>query len=262
MSEDLVVIDACFYRVLHSFPRGGQEAVLTIKPYVFGHGGVDPTPITAGARWVAISTHADYVSKQPLQASVHFEDLMSLDGVPLDFDVVIRLQVTDSVTLIRELWTQMVRKQHPGGISKPRATGGAKHGMNETAISTKAIEEIDDEATKSMETYLQSIKFPARLIQVTFRKANPPDSVKNQRIQAASEQQRQETERHKKLAEDQRKEAERSRASADNAYREAMQLPPEQFIRLEAINKQKEVCHRSNCTFIVGSVSPVIDVKR
>ena len=255
----LILIFTGCYRVS---PDAGQEAVLTKKPYVFGHGGVDATPITAGATWVAISTHADYVSKQPLQASVHFEDLMSLDGVPLDFDAVIRLQVTDSVTLIRDFGPKWYENNILAEFQNRVRQAVRKHGMNETAISTKAIEEIDDEITKSMETYLQSIKFPARLIQVTVGKANPPDSVKNQRIQTASEQQRQETERQKKLAEDQRKEAERSRASADNAYREAMQLSPEQFIRLEAINMQKEVCHKGNCTFIVGSVSPVIDVKR
>jgi hypothetical protein len=68
-----------------------------------------------------------------------------------------------------------------------------------------------------------------------------------------------------KLAEDQRKAAEQSRASADNAYREAMQLSPDQFLQLERIKMQIEVCgHQgSNCTFFIGgNVTPVNDVGR
>ena len=46
-----------------------------------------------------------------------------------------------------------------------------------------------------------------------------------------------------------------------------MQLSPEQFLRLETIKMQHEVCGekgKAGCTFLVGagSVSPVYDVKK
>jgi hypothetical protein len=66
----------------------------------------------------------------------------------------------------------------------------------------------------------------------------------------------------KKLAEDQRKQAEISRASADNPYREATQFSPEQFLRLETINKQKSVCQKSNYTFGVDNVAPILGVSK
>ena len=78
-------------------PNAGQEAVLIHKPWIFGHGGVDPTPVKAGRSWVAVTTQAVYVDMVPQQHGIHFDDLMSSDGVPLDFDAVVRLQVTDSV---------------------------------------------------------------------------------------------------------------------------------------------------------------------
>ena len=243
-------------------PDAGHEAVLIKKPWIFGHGGVDPTPVVSGATWVAFSTDAVVVSKQPQQFAVHFEDLMSSDGVPLDFDAVIRLQITDAVRLIKDFGPHWYQNNILAEFQNRVRQAVRKHGMNETAISTKAIEEIDDEITTSMQKYLESITFPAKLIQVTVGKANPPDSVKHQRIQTASEQQRQETEKQKKLAEDQRKQAETSRAAADNAYREAMQLSPEQFLRLETINMQKSVCQKTNCTFVVGNVSPILGVSK
>jgi hypothetical protein len=81
-------------------PDAGHEAVLIQKPWFFGHGGVDPTAVKAGQSWVAVTTEAVYVTMMPQQHGIHFDDLMSSDGVPLDFDAVIRLLVTDSVNLI------------------------------------------------------------------------------------------------------------------------------------------------------------------
>jgi hypothetical protein len=43
-----------------------------------------------------------------------------------------------------------------------------------------------------------------------------------------------------------------------------MQLSPDQFLQLERIKMQRDVCaHGSTCTFFIGGgVSPVIDVGR
>ena len=243
-------------------PDAGHEAVLVRKPWFLGHGGVAAEPVTTGATWVAWSTDGIIVNMQPQQFGVHFEDLMSADGVPLDFDAVIRIKITDSVRLIREFGPNWYQNNIVAEFQNRVRQSVRKHGMNETAISTKAIEEIDNEITTAMQDYLKSINFPAVLIQVTVGKANPPDSVKSQRIQTASEQQRQETEKQRRLAEDQRRAAELSRAAADNAYREAMQLSPGQFLQLEAINMQKQVCGaaKAGCTFVVGAgVTPIID---
>ena len=86
---------------------------------------------------------------------------------------------------------------------------------------------------------------------------------KNQRIETATQEQRVQTEQQTKLAEDQRKAAETSRAEADNAYREAMHLSPEQFIQLETIKMQNQVCGsngKANCTFIQNGTAPVYNL--
>jgi len=95
--------------------------------------------------------------------------------------------------------------------------------------------------------------------------ANPPDSVKNQRVETATHEQRINTEKQRKLAEDQRMLAEQSRAAADNAYREAMHLSPEQFIQLETIKMQEQVCGangKGTCTFIQNGAVPVYNLGR
>lgn len=243
-------------------PDAGQEAVLIRKPYIFGSGGVVPDPVHTGRRFVAVSTSWIYVSKQPQQFTLHFEDLMSLDGVPMDFDSVIRVRVTDSVKLVTMFGDKWYEANVASEVSNRVRQAVRKHGLNETAIDTKAIDDIDREVSESLLAYIKTADLPLELIDFTVGKANPPDAIKNQRIATAEQQQRSHTEKERKLAEDQREAAEVSRARADNAYREAMRLSPEQFLTLENIHMQKEVCARGGCTFILGDAVPVVGGKK
>jgi regulator of protease activity HflC (stomatin/prohibitin superfamily) len=241
-------------------PAPGHEYVINRRPLIFGSGGVDPSPVR-DSKWIAWSTTSYDVSMQPQQFEVQFKDLMSKDGIPLDFDSIIRLRVTDSVDLIRRFgpnwYVNNVEKDFMNAVRQ----SVRKYGMNETAINTSAIEAIDAEVFGKMVAYIRSANIPVAVIEVRVGRANPPDSIKDQRVQTAKQQQRIITEQQTKLAEDARKAAEQSRAAADNAYREAMSLSPEQFIQLEAINMQKEVCAKGHCTFISGSTSPIIGVR-
>lgn len=245
-------------------PDAGHEGVLIQKPLIFGHGGVDPEPVKTGRQYVWWTTEHVIINMQPIQFQVHFDDLMSSDGVPLDFDAVIRLQITDSVSMIRNFGPKWYENNVEKEFSNRVRQAVRKHGMNETAISTVAIDAIDNEVSEAMEKYLRAAKLPVKLVQVTVGKANPPDAIKNQRIATAEQQQRALTEQQKKLAEDQREQAELSRARADNAYRNAMTLSAEQFLRLETIKMQRDVCTSGHCTFVLtdGRITPIIDTKR
>jgi hypothetical protein len=254
-----VSISACGW----AYPDAGTEAVLVRKPFIFGHGGIDRTPIKAGRTLVAISTQVIYVDMRPMQFHVQFDDLMSRDGVPLDFDAVIRVQVTDSAKLIEKFGPEWFPTNVEREMSNRVRQAVRKHGLNETAIDTTAIEAIDTEITEGMRAYLTETDLPLRLIAVTVGKANPPESVKHQRVETAQQEQRQNTEKQRKLAEDQRKMAEESRATADNAYRQQMSLSPDQFLRLETIKMQRDVCAGGKCTFLLGgSAIPTFEVQR
>jgi regulator of protease activity HflC (stomatin/prohibitin superfamily) len=244
-------------------PDAGHEAVVIKKPWFFGHGGVEEEPIKTGLSLGAVSTEAIYVNMQPIQITEHFDDLMSLDGVPLDFDAVLRIQITDSVGLIKnfgEKWYE----NNVGAEFRNRVRQAVRgHGMNETAINSTAIDAIDLAVTAALQTYITATKIPINLIQMTVGRANPPDSIKNQRIETAAQQQRILTEQQRKLAEDSRKMAEQSRAEADNAFRNAMQMSPDQYLKLEAIKMQQAVCTKGGCTFIItgGNVTPIVNTK-
>src|SRR4030095_1357435 len=162
------------------------------------------------------------------------------------------LQVTDSVSLITNFGERWFENNVQAEFANRVRQAVRKHGMNETAIQTTAVDAIDTEVSKAMEDYIAQAKLPLKLIDVTVGRANPPDSIKNQRIETAAQEQRANTEKQRKLAEDQRLQAELSRANADNAYRNQMSLSPEPFLRLRAIHMQRDVCTKGGCTFITG----------
>ena len=247
-------------------PDAGQEAVLVYKPFFVGHGGVDPTPIKTGRTFVAITTNAIYVDVKPQRVDLAFDDLMTASGVPIDFHAVFSYQVTDSVKLVDKFGANYTEQGVPfwfvRNLDQPFRTAVRdavkKRDMQAMAITAIAAEEVDAEVTTHLERLITETGVPVKLIDLSLGRANPPDAIKSQRIDTATQEQRIITEQQRKLAEDQRKLAEESRASADAAYNLRMNtaggqsLPPELSLRLKEIEMKREVCARANCTFWFG----------
>ena len=244
-------------------PDAGHEAVLTAKPLIFGSGGVFDQTVKPGLQYVAWTTSATYVDMRPRQANVAFNDLMSRDGVPLDFDAAIRYKVIDAVKLVKNFGAdeQWFARNLESPFRNAVRDAVKKRGMNEMAIDASAAEAVDGEVSKSVEAIIKRDGIPIQLIDVTLGRANPPDAIKHQRVATAEQEQRQQTERQAKLAEDQRMEHERSRAQADNAYRLAMSLSPEQFLQLKSIEAMRDVCGGGKCSFVTAGALPTFGIK-
>ena len=257
VSTSIATIFLFFIAFNRVSPGAGEEAVLIKKPMVFGRGGVHPVPVKTGSQWVAATTHAVIVPIVPHSFSEHFDDLMTSDGVPLGFDATIRIKVTNSVKLIADFGKNWYENNVGQQFRNLVRQSVRNYGLNETAINSNAIEAIDKEIFDKLHHYINEADLPLELISLTVGKASPPDAIKNQRIETASEQQRIITEKQKKLAEDQRRDSELSRAQADMAYRKEMQMNTEQFIQLENIKMLKDVCSKSECTFITGETNTV-----
>ncbi|MFO1247480.1 MAG: SPFH domain-containing protein [Alphaproteobacteria bacterium] len=258
-------------------PDAGEEGVLISKPWFFGHGGVQSEPVKTGLSFVSWTTSVVYVNVMPQMVREHFDDLMSKDGVPLSFDAYVKLQVTDSVALVQKYsggLADMSDEHHQnaqlpawyaqnlqGPIRNIVRDAVKQYGMNEVAITYVANLEIEKQVQQGIEQVITRTGVPVRLVDFTLGKANPPDSVLNQRVQTAREQQRQITEQQTQLAEQARKGAETARAEADNAYRQSMGLSPEQFVHLQQIQMQRDVCLKNPCTFVAGNALPIINSK-
>lgn len=258
----LVVILAGTAACTSVTPDPGTVAVLTRKPLFLGHGGVDPNPVLPGRSYVAWTTQVLYVDMRPWLVNVEFDDLMSKDGVPLDFNAAVRGQYTDAVKLVSGFGadSEFFKRNVEQFFRTTVRDAVKKRGMNEMAIEVTAAEAVDAEVTKALNEYIIAQQLPMKLLDVNLGRANPPDAIKHQRIDTATQEQRINTEKQRKLADDQRKLAEESRAAADNAYRLAMQLSPDQFLQLERIKMQRDVCAAGKCVFVVGNATPMVQV--
>ena len=252
-------------------PDAGHEAVLVRKPLIFGSGGVDPTPVKTGLKYVAFTTSGIDVNMQPRRIDSEFTDLMTSDGVPIDFHAVITLQVTDSVKLVRDFGADSGANGTPGfwlrNLDQPFRTAVRDavkaHGMNEMAIQATAADEVDRVVTDHLLTIIKETSVPVKILDVSLGRANPPDAILHQRVETAAQEQRINTEKQKKLAEDQRKLAEESRAAADQAYNQKMGLNTEQYVALQAIQMQRDVCGKGTCTFIYGAnATPMLNLRQ
>ena len=252
-------------------PDAGHEAVLVRKPLIFGSGGVDETPVKTGLKYVAFTTEGIDVNMQPRRIDVEFTDLMTSDGVPIDFHAVLTLQVIDSVKLVRDFGADTASNGIPGvwtrNMEQPFRTAVRDavkaHGMNEMAIQATAAADVDRVVTEHLLTIVKETGVPVRILDVSLGRANPPDAILHQRVETAAQEQRINTEKQKKLAEDQRKLAEESRAAADQAYNQKMGLNTEQYVALQAIQMQRDVCSKGGCTFIYGAnATPMLNLRQ
>jgi len=254
-------------------PDAGHQVVWVEKPFFFGHGGVDPTPVTTGRSYGALTSTAIDVDMLPQREDMEFDDMMTKSGVPVSFHVVLAFRVTDAVKLVEHFGADRNSEGHWGfwarNLDQPIRTAVRdavkKRDMQEMAIDQTAADAVGQEVVAAADQIVRQtgvpIAFPPAGVNVG--RVNPPDAIKNQRIETAAQEQRAITMQQTKLAEDQRKAAEQSRASADNAYRLAMQLSPEQFIQLETIKMQRDVCEKGGCTFFLnGGPVPTINVGR
>lgn len=233
----------------------GYQGVLVKKPWVFGHGGVDKEPVATGLTWTAPTTEVVRVNIQPAQFEMQFNDFMSKDAVPLDFHTVIRLQVTDAVKLVDRFGPDWYKNNIGRELENRVRTAVKKHGMNETAIETTAIDQIDAEVSAAMEKYIKEVDLPVKLIAITVGRANPPDSIKTARENTASEQQRLIMEQQRAKAEEARALAEEKRGLADKSYAEKFGITSDAYVKL----KQVEMCAASKgCTLILGSPTGVV----
>src|ERR1700751_2708037 len=149
------------------WPDAGHETVLIEKPWIFGHGGVDSDPVKPGRTFAAFTTEGVDVYMQPQKFDTEMHDTMTSDGVPISFHAIVVLQVSDSVSLIKNFGPDWYRNNLEEQVKTMVRQAVRKRGMNETAISTTALDAIDDEIREALEAFIKDKGLPVRLITMT-----------------------------------------------------------------------------------------------
>jgi regulator of protease activity HflC (stomatin/prohibitin superfamily) len=221
-------------------PDADEEGVLIMKPWFFGHGGVDETPVQSGLTWCAWTTDVVYVKITPIAHDEHIEDAYSNDNTQLDFDIQIILQVEKgkSPVLIQNYGTDWYKNNiHKEFVSHFYNLVG-----NYSPFDLMSNRSVTDSVQVLMEQHMQNYiaklsekkPFPVNVNSVIIGKAKPNNDMKKEMDKTAAVIQAKKTQEQRILSEKARAEAERQRAIADKTYMAEMNLNPSQYIQLRA----------------------------
>jgi hypothetical protein len=230
-------------------PDAGEEAVLVHKPWFFGSGGVDETPIETGLSYTWWSTEYVIVSMLPQRFDEKLDDATSNDNTLLDFNTQIQLQVKDNkspiliknygpdwyVRVIQEVFRNTVR----GYISY--------FGPFDLMSNREVLDSINVAVKSDMEAYIAGLsqkhgELPVDVVNVVIGRAIPNAMQKAEMDNTAAATQAKRTEESRLEMLKAKEAAERQRAIADKAYQKELGLTTDQFIQLRAweIIKEKE----------------------
>lgn len=236
----------------------GKEGVLVQKPFFFGHGGVDPTPVRPGREFIALTTDVIMVDMVPQTTHVAFQDFSSQDNILLDFETAVQYRVTDSVGLISKFgvnwFDNNIKSQYASIVREVVKKNSMKEMMSDPAAATRA----DDQITEAIQKLVVAEKIPVTILNVTLGRASPNANVLNQMNNTAAEQQRKLTNDAAKLAEDSRKASEASRAIADDAYRTQMGYSVAQYAAMQIANINADACKAAKSCVLAPAGSSVL----
>lgn len=249
-----VALTSC-YRVQ---PNAGEESVLIYQPVIFGHGGVDPTPVSTGAEWCVVSTDHREFNITPVTYQEDFTNMIPKDNTPVNFSVYPKLQIKEGKTPI--LYKKFKEKWYENNIQEPFRTmvrdKASKYTMFELAsnrdISLKLQQELFDDLT----ALVKKLELPVDVNSVTVGAITPPDAVLTETKNTAAQNQSKLTQTARASAELARKQAETNKAIADQAYQKQMGMTIEEYLHLRQLEIEKEkvelIKDKQNVSIIFG----------
>jgi hypothetical protein len=225
----------------------GHEGVLVQKPLLFGHGGVDPVPISAGRAAVALTTEVIEVDLRPLQHAEEFVAVSSENtSVPFQFflitqvipgrspDLIQRFGPNWYTSNIKEAFRTIVREEAQKYPMFVLTTQSGTRTALQQAIAQRLQAEVFDK-----------LQLPVQLLRVVIGSLMPPSGAIDQAVQSVVQEQRQITLKAFQQAEEAREGAERQRGRADRAYREHLGLSGPAFVDLRKVEVQLETIQHS-----------------
>lgn len=250
-------------------PDGDEEAVLLKQPWVFGHGGVSEDAVTPGLVWVAPTTSAIFFKITPLTITEPFDDMISDDNIPVDFNAYLKLQIVKGKTpkLYERFginWYDMSIKETFRTMIRDKTSS---YKMFDLAGNRQVLSEIQTEVYIQISKYCKELDLPVTVLQVVVGAVTPPQEVLEETKRTAAQNQSILTQEARSKAEVSRKEAEVNKAIADKAYQNQMAMSIQEYLQLRALEIEKEkielVREKQNVSIILGQgITPMYGVNK
>lgn len=249
-------------------PNGDEEAVLISKPWFFGHGGVDETPVTAGSTWTAPTTDAVTFKITPQTVEEHFQNMMTSDNTPVAFSGYLKYQLRkgQTPTLYKKFGPQWYENSLAPTFRAQVRDKASGYKLFQLTTDRKMLADMEADLFGKISAYAKSIDLPIDIMQVTVGAITPPAEVLEQTRQTAAQNQSKLTQDARADAELARKQAEINKAIADKAYMTQMGMDQKEYLNLRALEIEKEkvelVRDKQNVSIIMGQgIVPTFGIK-
>jgi uncharacterized membrane protein YqiK len=235
-----------FIVIITSFSReavnANEEGVFIKKPYFFGKGGVCEEPLCQGSEWRVFSTDFIKFTMSPEQYEEFFEDLVAKDNNLINTSAYLTLQIEAGHTpeLLKNFGEQWYKNNVQETFRKITRDKLCEYGMFELTTNRQVYAEINADIDKNLRAYFIARKLPVVIKSVVISRAQPSKGVLEEIDRTGVQMQAELTQSKRIKMEQAREEAELARAKADKAYMKEMNLSPDQFISLRALEIEKE----------------------
>ncbi len=247
----IVLCQACSY----SSVDAGEEAVLIYKPYVFGHGGVDSSPVSTGAVWTVWSTSVARYNIKPAKYTEKFIDLTASDNVAIDFNVYVTLKVIERKTPV--LHEKSGEQWYINKVQDVLRTIVRNEGRTRSSIELRTLPQIITASQHNIKTalmeHLKLIDLPVRVTKVVIGKVVPPKGVLDEAERTASQKQREKTQLARAGAELLRAKAEKNMALADKAYADQFRMTTAQFLKNKELDIMLKAVESGKSSIIINA---------
>ena len=259
----MMTLTSC-YRVQ---PNAGEESVLVYKPFFFGHGGVDDSPISTGATWCAMTTDHKEFPITPITMTENFENLMPSDNTPVSFAVYLKLQIRKGST--PDLYKNFGAEWYVHNLQATFRTmvrdKASAFKMFDLASKRDISSQLEKDIFKDIAEYAKGINLPVDMMQVSIGTITPPEQVLTETKLTAAQNQSKLTQTARADAEFSRKQAEINKAIADKAYQNEMNMSVDQYLHLRQLEIEKEkvelIKDNPKVTIIFGNAPPAYPIK-
>lgn len=254
-----LTITSC-YRVT---PNAGEESVLIYKPFFFGHGGVDNTPISTGAQWCVFTTEFKTFQITPITITEDFVNMIPSDNTPVSFSAYLKIQIQKGNTphLYEKFGAEWYNNSLQATFRTMVRDKASAFKMFDLASKRDISSQLEKDIFNDLTIYAKSLKIPVDILQVSIGAITPPDQVLTETKNTAAQNQSILTQQARANAELSRKQAEINKAIADKAYQLQMNMSTDQYLHLRQLEIEKEkvelIKDNKNVTVIFGQNLPV-----
>jgi regulator of protease activity HflC (stomatin/prohibitin superfamily) len=223
--------------------EAGNEGVMVMKPWFFGHGGVSHESISTGLIWKVWTTDVYEYNLKPVQSDEQFDNIVTLDNNPVDFHAYIELQLMEGKAWeLHERWGSAFYANKIQEKFRFEIRNQCRHyTMFDLTTNGDVVVMIAGKVLFIMKEYVKEQDMPLLINRVTIGKVYPPKEVIDETIKTAAQVQRVKTETSRATAELSRYQAEVNKAKADRAYALQFGMTNNEYLKLRQLEIQKEM---------------------